>query len=104
VETPFTDILVPLDGSQAAERALVPALELVRRTGVPLRVLSRALPDEKEALAEYVAGVADRHAAVTDIETQVVDGEKSPTRSQEAWSPARSCACRRTGAAAWHEP
>jgi hypothetical protein len=24
VQTPFTDILVPLDGSQAAERALVP--------------------------------------------------------------------------------
>jgi hypothetical protein len=65
VQTPFTDILVPLDGSQAAERALVPALELVRRIGVPLRVLSRALPDEKEALAEYVAGVAGSWRSAT---------------------------------------
>jgi len=78
VETPFTDILVPLDGSPAAERALAPAFELVRRTGVPLRVLSRALPDEKEMLADYLAGIADRHAAVTDIETDVVDGESIP--------------------------
>jgi nucleotide-binding universal stress UspA family protein len=45
---------------------------------VRLRVLSRALPDEKEALAEYLAGIADRHAAVTDIETQVVDKEGIP--------------------------
>ena len=87
METPFTDILVPLDGSQAAERALVPALELVRRTGVPLRVLSRALPDETEALAEYVSGVADRHAAVTDIETQVVDGEDIPDAIAEGLEP-----------------
>src|SRR5918995_4366997 len=62
VETPFTEILVPLDGSPAAERALAPALELVRRTGVPLRVLSRARPDEKETRADYLAGAGDRHA------------------------------------------
>jgi hypothetical protein len=34
VQTPFTDILVPLDGSQAAERALVPALELIPSVGL----------------------------------------------------------------------
>jgi hypothetical protein len=34
VETPFTDVLVPLDGSQAAERALVPALELIPSVGL----------------------------------------------------------------------
>jgi nucleotide-binding universal stress UspA family protein len=87
VETPFTNILVPLDGSPAAERALAPALELVRRTGVPLRVLSRALPDEKEALAGYLAGVADRHASVTDVETQVVDRESIPDAIVEGVGP-----------------
>lgn len=85
--TPFTDILVPLDGSPAAERAVAPALELVRRTGVPLRVLSRALPDEKELLAGYLAGIADRHAAVTDIETQVVDRESIPDAIVEGLQP-----------------
>ncbi len=85
--TPFTDILVPLDGSPVAERALAPALELVRRTGVPMRVLSRALPDEKELLAGYLAGIADRHAAVTDIETQVVDRESIPDAIIEGLQP-----------------
>jgi nucleotide-binding universal stress UspA family protein len=42
---PFTDVLVPLDGSPAAERALGPALELVTRTGVPLRLLRRVFSD-----------------------------------------------------------
>jgi nucleotide-binding universal stress UspA family protein len=75
---PFEQILVPLDSSPAAERALVPALELVRRTGVPLRLLSRALADEKEELAGYLADLSDRYAAVTDVETQVVDMEAIP--------------------------
>jgi nucleotide-binding universal stress UspA family protein len=87
VEKPFTDILVPLDGSPAAERALAPAVELVRRTGVPLRVLSRALPDEKDALAAYLAGVADRYAAATDVETQVVDRESIPDAIVEGLGP-----------------
>jgi nucleotide-binding universal stress UspA family protein len=60
---PFTDILVPLDGSPTAERALGPALELVRRTGAPLRVLRQALADDAEIAAGYLANVADRHAA-----------------------------------------
>ena len=46
---PFDEILVPLDGSAAAERALVPALELARRSGEPIRVLSRVLGDGRAA-------------------------------------------------------
>jgi nucleotide-binding universal stress UspA family protein len=84
---PFEDILVPLDGSPAAERALVPALELVSRTGVPLRLVSRALYDEKEQLAEYLAGISDRYAAVTDVETEVVDVESIPEAITDGMEP-----------------
>src|SRR5262245_11350149 len=84
---PFTDILVPLDGSPVAERALIPALGLARRTGVPLRILSRALPDELEAFAEYLAGVAGRHAAEADIETLVADRESIPDAIATAVEP-----------------
>src|SRR5262249_24220842 len=38
-DRPFSDIIVPLDGSPVAERALGPALALVRRTGAPVRVM-----------------------------------------------------------------
>lgn len=78
MERPFTDILVPLDGSPAAERALAPALGLARRTGATLRVLSRALPDEKENLADYLAGIANRHASEIDIRALVIDRESIP--------------------------
>jgi nucleotide-binding universal stress UspA family protein len=76
--TPFTDILVPLDGSPAAERALIPALRLARRTGVPLRILSRALPDELDRFTDYLTSVATLHATEADIETLVVDRESIP--------------------------
>jgi nucleotide-binding universal stress UspA family protein len=84
---PFTEVLVPLDGSPASERALAPALELVHRTRVPLRVVSRALVGEGEDRAEYLAGIADRNAAVTDVETQVVDRDAVPDAILEAVGP-----------------
>lgn len=68
---PFTDILVPLDGSDIAERALRPALTLAERTGVPLRVIMRAAQDDGEAAA-YLDAVADRHAGVAGVETTLV--------------------------------
>jgi nucleotide-binding universal stress UspA family protein len=87
MDAPFAEVLVPLDGSPAAERALGPALELVRRTAVPLRVLSRALPGDEEELSEYLAGVADRHAAVTDVETEVVTRDGIPDAILEGVVP-----------------
>jgi nucleotide-binding universal stress UspA family protein len=85
--TPFTDILVPLDGSTAAERALTPALELATRTGVPLRVLRRALTDEAEIAAEYLAGVTDRYAGRIDIDTEVVERGSIPYAIFQAVGP-----------------
>jgi nucleotide-binding universal stress UspA family protein len=84
---PFTDVLVPLDGSPAAERALGPALELVTRTGVPLRLLRRVFSDEAEEAAEYLAGLADRYAGVTDAETQIVDRDSIPDAIMEGLEP-----------------
>ena len=76
--TPFTDILVPLDGSADAERALAPALELASRTGVPLRLLRQSPTSDKDVAADYLAGVADRYAGRAVIETIVDDRESIP--------------------------
>ena len=84
---PFTDVLVPLDGSPAAERALRPALELVTRTGVPLRLLRRVFTDEAEEAAGYLAGLADRYAGVTDVETQIVDRDSIPDAIVDGLEP-----------------
>ena len=84
---PFTDVLVPLDGSPVAERALEPAIELVTRTGVPLRLLRRVFTDEAEEGAEYLAGLADRYAGLTDAETQIVDRDSIPDAIVEGLEP-----------------
>lgn len=87
MDTPFSDIVVPLDGSPAAERALVPALDLVRRTRVPLRALRRSFPDETEAVAEYLATVADRYAGEADIDTILVERDSIPDAIIEGLEP-----------------
>lgn len=84
---PFTEVLVPLDGSPAAERALVPALELVARTGVPLRILTRVLPGEEESSARYLVELADRHAAATDVESEIVSREAIPDAILDGLAP-----------------
>ena len=87
VDAPFAEVVVPLDGSPEAERALAIALELVRRTGVPLRLISRVLDGEAEARSGYLAGLADRHAAVTDVETEIVRRDAIPDAILEAVGP-----------------
>ncbi|HEX6420288.1 MAG TPA: universal stress protein [Acidimicrobiales bacterium] len=87
MQAPFTEIVVPLDGSPAAERAMGPAVELARRTGVPLRALTRALPGEEEELTAYLAGVADRFAAMADVETLVTGREDIPGAIAEGLEP-----------------
>jgi len=72
LDTPFSDIVVPVDGSPAAERALGPALDLARRTGVPLRLLSRCFPDESGAVAMYLSKLAARCGDATVVTTVAV--------------------------------
>jgi hypothetical protein len=89
-ETPFTEIVVPLDGSPTGEWGLAPALALVRPTRVPLRVLRRAFSDGTAAVTDYLAEVAGSHADVADIGTVVVDRESIPRRRPRragAWEP-----------------
>lgn len=87
MDRPFDEIVVPLDGSRTAERALSPALDLVARTGVPLRLVSRALPGEREQLTAYLADVADRHADITDVETVVAERESIPDAIADVAGP-----------------
>jgi len=86
-QRPFTDILVPLDGSAAAKRALTPALLLAVCTVVPVRVLRRADADEAAMAAGYLAGVADRYAGLIDVETEVVDLDSVPDAIVEGLGP-----------------
>jgi nucleotide-binding universal stress UspA family protein len=83
----FDEVLVPLDGSPTAERALVPGVDLASRTGVPLRVLRRALADEKEEAAEYLDAVAARYVGRTNVRTRLVDMEAIPDAITVATSP-----------------
>src|SRR5215510_13744315 len=91
-DRPFSDIVVPLDGSPAAERALGPARALVRRTGCPIRVMSRVLADDKEELTDYLAGVARRYDEITGVDTEVVDRESIPDAILDGLRP-RSLVC-----------
>jgi nucleotide-binding universal stress UspA family protein len=84
---PFSDILVPLDGSPAAERALDPACGLARRVGVPLRLLSRILPGEAEERTAYLAGLARRLVAGAEVGTRLVDRESIPDAIIDSLGP-----------------
>jgi nucleotide-binding universal stress UspA family protein len=70
--TPFDRILVPVEPAAATEQALTVALELVRRTGVPLCLLSVARPIEEDELEARVAALAGPGASLTEVETRVV--------------------------------
>lgn len=55
----YERIVVPLDGSEPAERALPPAVELARRLGVPL-LLARVV--DTAELGDPAAGIGPRAA------------------------------------------
>jgi nucleotide-binding universal stress UspA family protein len=69
---PFDRILVPVGPAASVERALVIALDLVRRTGVPLRLLSVGRPIHEHELAARVAVLARAGAPAPHVETRVV--------------------------------
>jgi nucleotide-binding universal stress UspA family protein len=73
----FTNVLVPLDGSELAERAL-PALELLHRAGAERVWLVRVLDqqDDEADASEYLATLASRlRGGGVVVETIVARGE-----------------------------
>jgi len=78
MQAPFTDIVVPLDGSPTAERALEPARRLAGQAAVPLLLVSRVLPGEAAARRSYLARVVERLATEVDVGALVVDRESIP--------------------------
>ena len=58
-------IVVPLDGSELARRALVPAEELARRTGAALELVSTKVFDGPTQPSSFLDDLAD----------EIVDGE-----------------------------
>ncbi len=61
----YRRILVPLDGSTFAERALTPARELARRSGAALRLVSVVSGEEDRADREHYLGQVTRR--LTDV-------------------------------------
>jgi nucleotide-binding universal stress UspA family protein len=85
--TPFARLLVPLDGSPDAERALGPALDVAVRTGLPLTVLRQTYPGDEESAATYLAELTDRYADRTDLETTLVNRESAVLAITEGIEP-----------------
>ncbi len=65
-------VVVPVDGSPAAEVALTPAMSWARFLGVPLWVVTVVSPDEQAAAAK--AGVTAEHGYVKRLADRVDDG------------------------------
>jgi nucleotide-binding universal stress UspA family protein len=70
--TPFDRILVPVGPGPGTERALTVALELVRRTSVPIRLLSVARPIDEDDVVARLAAVAGPGAPPAAVETRVM--------------------------------
>lgn len=60
VEAGYTSVLVPLDGSELAERALVPAGRLATALGAELHVVSNARHDERWWYERYLERLQER--------------------------------------------
>lgn len=74
------EVLVPLDGSRFAERAIGFAVEVADRTGSSLTLVSCAPADEAAARAEYLAGRARDGVRRADVRT-VVSSDGSAVRA-----------------------
>ena len=68
-------IVVPLDGSAFAERALRPACSLAARTEEAQVLLMSCTPDDPDAIAQYLDDRAALYVDVVDVETRVLEDE-----------------------------
>jgi nucleotide-binding universal stress UspA family protein len=72
----FTEVLVPLDGSPFAERAIGLALEIADRTGASVTLMS-STADDPEARATYLAGLVPDDRRRPHVSTVVCDDESA---------------------------
>lgn len=84
---PFDRILVPVARGPATEPALALALDLARRTGVPLCLLSVLRPIDEGEVAARVAAVAGSGAPPVAVETRVVGYGRVATAVAAAAGP-----------------
>ena len=87
MEPPFDHVLVPLDGSPEADRALDPAIVLAHRTGVAVTLLSQEVEGSDEGRGDHLAALAARHGGEATIDTVVVDRESAVLAITEACRP-----------------
>ena len=72
----FTEVLVPLDGSPFAERAIGLALEIADRTGSRVTLMSSTVADA-EARATYLSGLVPDDGRRAHVSTVVCDDESA---------------------------
>ena len=68
-------IVVPLDGSTLAERAVAVARSISRETGAPVRLVEVATPAEVESAHRYLESVADALLSGSDPAIDVIEAE-----------------------------
>ena len=71
----MTTIVVPLDGSAFAERALRPACSLAARLEHPRVLLLSCAPDDVDVIQHLLNDRAELYSAVVDTETRLLDDE-----------------------------
>lgn len=78
----FETILVPLDGSELAERALAPALELRQKLGAKI-ILVRAVESLSQRMLQTPAVIETAGAAAANVELmeEVVEAEQSEAKT-----------------------
>lgn len=78
----FETILVPLDGSELAERALAPALELRQKLGTKI-ILVRAVESLSQHMLQTPAVIETAGAAAANVELmeEVVEAEQSEAKT-----------------------
>jgi nucleotide-binding universal stress UspA family protein len=71
---PATELVVALDGSAFAERAIDVADALAAASGLPLRLVAvRSSPADLSATESYLARIARHRARVTDVSVAITD-------------------------------
>lgn len=65
-------IVVPLDGSPFAERALRPAVAIAARLGTGRLLLVRCTPDDVDEARRHLDDRAEQFAGVVDVDTRIV--------------------------------